>query len=71
MKTFEIRVTQPLIGYYYGWMTFEAQDADDAIHKITQMTTAEIDESVHWEIGDEMEADGDEIEIHLDTLLEL
>ena len=51
--------------------TFEAQDADDAIHKITQMTTAEIDESVHWEIGDEMEADGDEIEIHLDTLLEL
>lgn len=71
MKTFEIRVTQPMIGYYYGWLNIEAEDRVDALNKITAMSNEEIHELVNWEIGDEMYGKYEEINIQIDTLTEI
>lgn len=71
MKTFEIRVTQPMIGYYYGWLDIEAEDRADALNKITAMSNEEICELVNWEIGDEMYGKYEEINIQIDTLTEI
>ena len=71
MKTFEIRVTQPMIGYYYGWLNIEAEDRADALNKITAMSNEEIYELVDWEIGDEMYGKYEEINIQIDTLTEI
>lgn len=71
MRNFEIRVTQPMIGYYYGWLNIEAENGTDALNKITAMSNEEIYELVNWEIGDEMYGKYEEINIQIDTLTEI
>ena len=71
MKTFEIRVTQPMIGYYYGWLNIEAEDRADALNKITAMSNEEIDNRVEWLEGGDTIADNEELNIEIDTLTEI
>ena len=71
MKNFEIRVTQPMIGYYYGWLNIEAEDRVDALNKITAMSNEEIDNRVEWLEGGDTIADNEEINIEIDTLTEI
>jgi len=71
MRNFEIRVTQPMIGYYYGWLNVEAENEEDALDKIMKMNNKEIDDIVHWEIEDEIDSDYENINIEFDTLTEI
>jgi len=46
MKTFEIRVTQLLTGYYEGTLEIQAKNKKEALKIIENMDTKDIDESV-------------------------
>ena len=72
MKTYNVKVTQPLIGYYYGWLTFEAENQTDAMERLDKMSEEEIDEKVNWIPNEETdELEEGEIIIQIDTLEEL
>ena len=71
MKNFEVRVTQPMIGYYYGWLNVQAENEREAIEKMENMSNEEIDSKVEWFEYEEAVGDTDNIEIEFDTLTEL
>lgn len=71
MKTFEVRVIQPVIAYYYGWLNIEARDKEDAIRRIDEMSPDEIGEKVDWMVDENTEEMEGEIQIQLDTLTEI
>lgn len=71
MKTFEVRVIQPIIAYYYGWLNIEALDKDDAIRRLSEMSPDEIGNKVEWIMDENTEETEGEIEIEMDTLTEI
>ena len=71
MKNFEVRVTQPMIGYYYGWLNVQAENEREAIEKMENMSNEEIDSKVEWFEYEEAVGYTDNIEIEFDTLTEL
>jgi tRNA isopentenyl-2-thiomethyl-A-37 hydroxylase MiaE len=70
MKTFEIRVTQELQGFYVGFLTVEAKNKKEALKIIKSMGKEDIDSEVNWSHGDEYWGDESTIEIHKETLTE-
>jgi hypothetical protein len=68
MKTFNIRVTQALVGFYEGRIEIEAVSKKSALNKLKNMTTKEIDELADWTHGDEYNGDHNTIEIHEDSI---
>ncbi len=72
MKTFEIRVTQLLTGYYEGTLEIQAKNKKEALKIIENMDTKDIDESVeNWQHGNEYDGDHTTIEVYQDTLKEI
>lgn len=63
MKTFEIRVTQNLTGYYEGTIEIEASNEKAALNKLKKMSKKDIDEQADWTHGDQYDGDKDSIEI--------
>ena len=63
MKEFEFRVTQPMAGYYEGYITIEAKSEKQALKIAKSLSQEELAELVdRWSQGDEAWDDG-EIEI--------
>lgn len=71
MKTFEIRVTQDLHGYYEGIIEIEAKNKKEALKKIKSMPKHEIDEQADWTHGDQYDGDYNTIEIDENSVNEL
>lgn len=71
MKTFEIRVTQELKGYYNGTIQIEAKNAKAALNKLKKMSNEEINKQADWTHGDEYDGDQETIEIDEDSIQEL
>ena len=70
MKNFKVEITQPLWGYSYAELNFEAEDEEDALNRLSQMDKYEISEKANWAEDDYLEYDG-EIEIQYHTLKEI
>lgn len=62
MKTFKIRVTQNLTGYYVGDLEIEADSLIEAREKLGNLSNDDIDDMVDWSHGDEYEGDVSSIE---------
>jgi len=71
MKTFEIRLTQELKGYYEGTIEIEASSPKAALNKLKKMSKKEIDEQADWTHGDQYDGDYDTIEIDESEINEL
>lgn len=71
MKTFEIRVTQELKGFYEGTIEIEASSKKAAVNKLRKMSKKDIDEQADWTYGGEYNGDYKTIEIHEDSINEL
>ena len=71
MKTFAIRVTQKLKGYYNGTIEIEAKNEQDALEKLMKMSKKDIDEKADWTHGDEYDGDTNSIEIDEDSINEV
>lgn len=71
MKTFEIRVTQELKGFYEGTINIEASNQKAALNKLKKMSKKAIDEKVNWTHGDEYDGDYTTIEIDENSINEL
>lgn len=71
MKTFEIRVTQNLTGFYEGTIQIEASTPEAALNKLKRKPKKEIDEEVNWSHGDEYDSDYKSIQIHEDSINEI
>ena len=72
MKTYEVRVTQNLSGYYEGFLKIEANNEEEATKLIKSMTNDEINDTIDWYQGDEYyEGDINSIKIEFNTLTEL
>lgn len=71
MKTFEIRVTQELTGYYEGFIEIEASSKKAALNKLKKMSKKEIDEEVDWDHGDEYNGSISSIEIDENSIQQL
>lgn len=71
MKTFEIRVTQNLTGYYEGTIEIEASNQKAALNKLKKMSKKDIDEQADWTHGDQYDGDTDTIEIDEDSIDEI
>lgn len=71
MKTFEIRVTQDLSGFYEGTITMKALSEKAALNKLKKMSNQEINEDVDWTHGDEYWGDYTTIEIDKDSINEI
>ncbi len=67
-KTFEIRVTQELKGFYEGILSVKAKSALEALKIANKMKLEDIDEQVEWSQGDEYWGDYTTIEIHKDSI---
>ena len=63
MKTFEIRVTQNLTGYYEGTIEVEAKNKKEALKILKSMSKDEINEQADWTHGDQYDGDSETIEI--------
>jgi hypothetical protein len=70
-KTFQIRVTQKLTGYYEGYIAIEATSEEAALKKLGEMPNKKIDRLVEWGHGDDYDGDIDTIEIDEDSICEL
>lgn len=68
MKTFEIRVTQTLTGFYEGILSVKAKSASEALKIAKNMKLEDIDEQVDWSQGDEYSGDYTTIEIDKDSI---
>ena len=66
MKTFQIRVTQDLTGYYEGYLEVEAKNKREAKQLIKKMSLRDIDGEVDWDHGDEYDGDSSTIEFQGD-----
>ena len=71
MKTYEIRVTQDLSGYYQGKIEIEASSKKAALNKVKTMSRNEIDDKVDWEHGDEYYGDTSSIAIDESSIEEV
>jgi len=71
MKTFEIRVTQNLTGYYEGTIEIEASNEKAALNKLKKMSKKDIDEQADWTHGDDYNGNPDTIEIDESQINEL
>ena len=71
MKTFEIRVTQELTGFYEGRIEIEAYSKKYALKKLNKMSKKDIDEQADWTHGDQYDGDYTTIEIDSDTIDEV
>jgi aryl-phospho-beta-D-glucosidase BglC (GH1 family) len=71
MKTYEIKVTQDLHGYYQGTVEIEASSPKAAINKLKKMSPAKIDEIADWTHGDEYNGDLSSIEIDESSITEV
>jgi hypothetical protein len=71
MKTFKIRVTQNLTGYYEGTIEIEASNEKAALNKLKKMSKKDIDEQADWRHGDQYDGDKDSIEIDETEINEL
>lgn len=67
MKEFEFRVTQPLVGFYEGYITIEAESEEQALKIARNLSQEELESIVERWIQnvDEAYSDG-KIEIHED-----
>ena len=57
MKTYQIRVTQDLTGYYEGFLEVEAKNKVEAKKIIKNMKLEDIDNEVDWDHGDQYDGD--------------
>ena len=71
IKTYYIRVTQDLHGFYEGRIEIEASSPKAAINKLKKMDPTQIDEVVDWEHGDDYYGDAALIEIDGDSIEEV
>lgn len=71
MKTFEIRVTQELTGYYEGTIEIEAYSKKAALSKVKKMDKRDIDMQADWTHGDQYDGNADTIEIDEDSINEI
>lgn len=71
MKSYEIRVTQALSGYYNGRIIVQASSEKAALNKLKRMSKKDIDEEADWTQGDEYDGDYKTIEIHEDSINEV
>lgn len=71
MKTYEIRVTQDLRGWYNGSIEIDASSPQAALNKLKKMELSEIDEKADWTHGDEYHGDASSIEIDESSIVEL
>ena len=62
-KTYAIRVTQNLSGYYEGLIEVEAKSPEAALKKLKHMSKQQIDDQADWTHGDEYDGDKNSIEI--------
>jgi len=69
MKTYQVRVTQELKGYYEGMLEIEAPTKTIAKKILRGMSLEEIDQQTDWTQGDDY--DGDPNTIHIEGDLEL
>jgi hypothetical protein len=63
MKTFELKFTQELKGYYTGTMEIQARTRKEAFDNLSKLSNTEIDDLAEWEHGDEYYADNDTIKL--------
>lgn len=71
MKTFEIKLTQELKGYYHGVIQIEAESAEQALEQLKSMSNQDIDSMTDWTMGDEYDGDPDTIEINEESIEEI
>lgn len=71
MKTYEIKVTQELKGYYNGRIIVQASSEKAALNKLKRMSRKTIDEEADWIHGDEYDGDYTTIQIHEDSINEI
>lgn len=64
MKTFEIRVTQDLTGFYEGKLQINANSKTEAKKILSKLSKDKIDDMAEWSQGDDMDGDIDTIETH-------
>ena len=64
MKTFEIRVTQNLSGFYEGILEIQANSKKEAQQILSEMSLEEIDVQTDWTHGDDYTGDIKTIEFH-------
>lgn len=62
-KTFGIRLTQDLKGYYEGVIEIKAKNKKEALKILKSMTKKQIDDKADWDHGDSYDGDIDTIEI--------
>jgi hypothetical protein len=63
-KTFSIRVTQDMTGYYEGHLEIEADNLEEAQAQLKDLSLKDIDDMVDWSHGDEYDGDYGSIELH-------
>jgi len=68
MKTFKIRVTQSLYGFYEGELEIEATSKAQALKEAKNMSEEDIDNQVNWSHMDEYWGDPSTIQIHRDSI---
>lgn len=71
MKTYEIKVTQELGGYYDGTIQIEASSPEAALNKLKRMSKRDIDEKANWTHGDDYNGNVDSIEIDDESIEEV
>ena len=71
MKTYEIRVTQDLHGWYEGRIEVEAKSKKAALNKLKDYDLQSIDELADWTHGEEYNGDVDSIEIDESSIEEI
>ena len=71
MKTYEIKVTQDLHGWYNGVIKVEGKSPKDALERLLAMSLSEIDEQADWTHGDEYSGDVSSIEIDIYSAVEV
>ena len=63
MRTFEMRVTQEIHGYYEGTIEIEAKSKKESLKRIKSMTKDEMDDQADWTHGEQYDGDKESIEI--------
>ena len=71
MRTFEVRVTQELKGFYEGTIEIKASSEKAALNKLKKMSKKDIDNQADWTHGDEYDGDYTTIEIDETSINEL
>jgi hypothetical protein len=71
MKTFSIKLTQSLSGYYKGTIEIEASSEKKALEILDSMSNEQIDNVADWTHGDEYDGDIESIEIDRTSIVQI